>query len=465
MNRKTLIICLIVGGTFFMENLDSTAITTAIPQMAKDFGVDPVTMSMGITAYVIMLAVFIPISGWIADRYGTRNVFSTAIAGFIGSSILCGFSSSLPMFVCARILQGIFGALMVPVGRLAVLNNTEKKDLVTTIAYLSWPGLAGPICGPFLGGFFTTFFTWHWIFFINVPLGIIAIILTHKYIPKTTHHNPRKLDWVGFILSAVGLFALMIGVELTSNLKVNINLSILLILAALVLIAISVWHSFRIKHPIINYSVMKIKTYKVTITSGSITKIVVNTAPYVLPLFFQLGFGMSAFHAGLLYMASMVGNLAMKPATIWITRRFNFKTVLIVNGILLSIAVFLQSFLQPATPYWLMIALLFFSGLTRSMQFSSMNTLAFADIDSENMSNANTLNSTLRQIALATGISIGAILLHFSAHYHGNGTFYKVEDFQLTLRIIALIGLLAIFDFFSIQKTDGLNVRNKKVVD
>lgn len=463
MNRRTLIISLIVGGTFFMENLDSTAITTAIPQMATDFGVAPVTMSMGITSYVMMLAVFIPISGWIADRFGTRSVFSLAIAGFIASSVLCGLSYSLPTFVGARILQGIFGALMVPVGRLAVLNNTEKKDLVTTIAYLSWPGLAGPICGPFLGGFFTTYATWHWVFFINVPLGLLAIFLTYRYIPKTQATHKRKFDWIGFLLSGIGLLGLMIGVELSGKSPINIPIVVTLILGALALIAISVWHSFKIAHPIISYSIMRIRTYKVTITSGTLTKVVINTAPYVLPLFFQIGFGMSAFHAGLLYMFSMIGNLAMKPATIWITRRFHFKAVLIVNGLLLALAVFLQSFLQPTTPYWLMAALLFCSGLTRSMQFSSLNTLAFSDISSEEMSNANTLNSTLRQVALACGISFGAILLHFSAHYHDHGDAYQVSDFQLTLQIIALIGVVAIIDFFSIKKTDGLNVRNKKV--
>ncbi|GLB49278.1 MFS transporter [Neptunitalea sp. Y10] len=445
-----------------MENLDSTAITTAIPKMAQDFSVDPVTMSMGITSYVIMLAVFIPISGWFAERFGTRNIFSIAIAGFTISSALCGLSYSLPIFIGARILQGIFGALMVPVGRLAVLSNTEKKDLVTTIAYLSWPGLAGPICGPFLGGFFTTYFTWHWIFFVNVPLGIIAILLTFKYIPKSTQHFKKKLDWVGFLLSGIGLLAFMIGIELASETHINLALVISLFVGALILLGISVWHSFKIEHPLIDYSVMKIRTFKVTFTSGTITQIVINTAPYVLPLFFQIGFGMSAFNAGLLYMFSMIGNLAMKPATIWITRKFNFKAVLVVNGLLLALAVFLQSYLQPETPYWLMAALLFCSGLTRSMQYSSMNTLAFADINDKEMNNANTLNSTLRQIALATGISIGALLLHLSANYHGNGSNYQVEDFQLTLQIIAIIGVLAIYDFFTIKKTDALNVRNKK---
>ena len=462
MKRESLIIALTIGGAFLMENLDSTAITTAIPQMASDFKVSAVTMSMGITAYVIMLAVFIPISGWIADRYGTRSVFSTAIVGFLISSVLCGLSQSLPFFVGARILQGISGAMMVPVGRLAVLHNTEKKDLVTAIAYITWPGLAGPIAGPFLGGLFTTYLSWHWIFFINIPIGIAAIVLALKYIPKTKPETTRPLDWVGFILSGMGLFCLMVGIELTGQDDANYLYAGIAVVVALIILTISIWHSYKVDFPLINYSVLKKRTFRVTIYSGTINKIVINTAPYLLPLFFQIGFGLSAFNAGLLYIASMVGNLAMKPATIYITRKFNFKVVLIINGALLALAVFLQSFFQPETPYWLIIAVLFFAGLTRSMQFSSLNTLAYADVSDEEMSNANTLYSTMQQLSIAMGISVGALFLHFAASYHGNMNSYKVEDFQLALILVAILGVLALPEYFIIKKNDALNVRNKK---
>lgn len=326
MEKKSLYISLIVGIAFLMENLDSTAITTAIPKMANDFSVSSVTMSTGITAYVIMLAVFIPISGWVADRYGTRSVFSLAVTGFILASVACGFSGSLPVFVVSRILQGMAGAMMVPVGQLAVLTNTAKEDLVAATAYITWPGLVGPIAGPFLGGFFTSYLSWHWIFFINVPIGIITIIYALKFIPNSlqdTTKSKRKLDWIGFLLSGIGLMCLTIGLELLSQDNVDYTVSFTLIGISLLLIGLSVWHSFRTEYPIMDYNVLKIKTFRIPITSGTISKIVINTAPFIIPLLFQTVFGMSAFHSGLLFMASMIGNLMMKPATIWITKKYN----------------------------------------------------------------------------------------------------------------------------------------------
>ncbi len=461
MRKDSLIVSLIVGTTFFMENLDSTAISTAIPQMAQDFNVDAIAMSIGITAYVIMLAVFIPVSGWIADRFGVRTIFSTAISGFMLSSMLCGISTSLTMFVLARILQGVFGAMMVPVGQLAVLKNTAKKDLVTAIAFITWPGLAGPIIGPFLGGFFTSYFSWHWIFFINVPLGLMAVLFTYKFIPNTIESKKRPLDRLGFLLSSLGILFLMVGIELIdSNNKLFFMVASLFI--AVLLLATNVIHSQKVLHPIIDYTVLKVRTYRVTVASGTLTKIVMNTSPYLLPLFFQIGFGLSAFNAGLLYMASMVGNLVIKPATIWITRKFDFRTVMTVNGTLLALSVFLQSFLQPETPYFLIVCLLFFSGMSRSMQFSSLNTLAYADIEPEKMSNANTLYNTFQQLSMALGIAAGAIFLHVVSLFHGHGNHYELIDFKWSLRIVSLLGILCIVEFFTLKKTDGLNVRNKK---
>jgi len=463
MKRLSLIISLIVGGTFLMQTIDGTAITTAIPQMAEDFAVSTASMSMGITAYVIMVAIFIPVSGWVADRFGVKKVFSAAIVGFVLSSVLCGFSNSFPTFIASRVLQGIAGALMVPVGQLAVLSHTDKKDLVTAIALITWPGLIGPILGPFIGGYFTTYQSWHWIFFINIPLGAIALLLAFKYIPSRTETNQRKLDWKGFLLSSLGLLSLILVFELTAE-ELTGKLTILaLFLLSAVLIGLSVWRSINIDSPLIDFSVVKIKTFRVNILSGSLIRIVMNTAPYLLPLFFQLGFGLNAFDAGLLYMASMTGNLAMKPATIWITRKFNFRVVLIVNGILLALAVFLQSYLQPETPYLILIPLLFFSGMTRSMQFSSLNTLAFADVPQASMSHANTLANTMQQISIAIGVATGAILLHLAASFHNTASgHYAVVDFQLALKITAIMALISVVEYFSINKYDGLNVRNKE---
>lgn len=458
MKKRSLIISLTVGGAFLMENLDSTAITTAIPQMAKDFSVDTVTMSTGITAYVIMLAVFIPVSGWVADRYGTRTVFSSAVAGFLLSSIACGLSTTLPAFIVARVFQGISGAMMVPVGRLAVLNNTDKKDLITAIAYITWPGLAGPISGPFLGGLFTTYLSWHWIFFINVPLGVLIIYLTTRHIPNKVSETKRPLDKKGFLLSGIGLSCFMIGIELTGEKNANYLVTGSIVLLALVFLTFAIRHAKRTAHPLIDLSILKIKTFRVTIFTGTLTKIVINTSPLIIPLLFQIGFGMTAFQSGLLFMASMIGNLCMKPATIWVTRKFNFRAVLIGNGFLLATAIFLQAFLNPEIPIWLIVALLFFSGMTRSMQFSSLSALAYSDIPQSDMSNANTMYSTLQQISIAMGITFAAMSLHFAAIFNGNKT-YKLEDFQLALFTIAAVCVLSLIQYSKINKTDALNVR------
>ncbi|SEM14023.1 drug resistance transporter, EmrB/QacA subfamily [bacterium A37T11] len=460
MEKRALTISLIVGGAMFMENLDATALSTALPQMAKSFAVSPVHMSAGITFYVVMLAVFIPVSGWVADRFGTRTVFSGAITGFLVSSIACGISQNLTQFVIARIFQGIAGAMMVPVGRLTILKNTSKKDLVTAIAYITWPGLIGPIAGPLIGGFFTTYFTWHWIFFINIPLGLLALALTHRYIPNSPAEIKRPLDWVGFILSGLSLSGIMIAVEMISaGHPGNYSKSGLLLLVCMLLMAAAVYSSKKIKYPLIDYSILKIRTFAVTIYSGTLARMVINMAPFLLPLMFQIGFGLNPLQAGALFMASMVGNLAMKPGAIWVTRKFDFRSVLIVNGLILVAITFVQALLVPDTPTWLVVIVLFVSGLSRSMQFSSLNTLAYADIPREKMSNANTLYSTVQQVGLGLGVALGAVALHVASLIHHTEKQYTMADFHLALYIVGIICFLSLLEYLRLKKTDGLNLR------
>lgn len=459
MDKKALRISLIVGGAFLMENLDGTVISTALPTMARAFGTNPVHMSAGITSYLIMLAVFIPISGWVADRFGTRNVFGSAICGFVIASVGCGLSENLTAFVLFRIMQGIAGAMMVPVGRLSVLRNTAKKDLVTAIAYITWPGLIGPILGPILGGVFTTYLTWHWIFFINVPLGIIAIYLTWKYIPNIQSDKVYPLDWLGFLLSAVGLSSFMYAMELVSREGSDYTLVAAVMTGSIILIAVNVVHSKRKAHALIDYSVLKIRTYAVSVYSGSLSRMVIGMAPFLIPLMFQVGFGLNAFQSGMLFMASMVGNLSMKPATIWITRKFNFKQVLIGNGILLALSTFATAWLFPDSPTWVIVVVMFVSGMFRSMQFSSINTLAYADIPTERMSNANTFYSTAQQMSMGMGIALGAVAIHLASVIHGTNGHYQMSDFHLALNMIGIIAILSLFEYLRLKPTDGLNVR------
>ncbi len=458
MKKESRIISLIVGGTLLMEMLDATAISTALPKMAHDFESNVVHLSAGITSYTIMLAVFIPISGWIADRYGAKKVFNTAIIGFILSSIACGLCRNLPSFVVARICQGTAGALMVPVGRLIVLKHTEKKDLVDAIGYIAWAGLLGPIIGPVLGGFFTSYFSWHWIFFINIPFGIFALWAVHRYIPTMDADNIRPLDIIGFFISGIGLAGIMLGTEMIGAAQGDYSKPALVLFASFVLMAIAIWHSKRIKYPLIDYSILKIKTFGVTVYSGSITRMVINVAPFILPLMLQLGFGLSPFHAGLLYMANMLGSMSMKPVAIWITRKYNFRTVLIGNGIILTIVTVGLSFLSIQTPIWLVAVVFFFSGLTRSLQFTSLNTLAYADIPNDRMSNANTLYNTAQQMALGMGIALGAVTLHLASTYYQD-TSYQMRDFSLALQLIAGLSLLSLIEYFKIKPNDGNNLR------
>jgi len=459
MQKKSRIISFIVGGTLLMEMLDSTAISTALPKMAHDFHTNVIHLSAGITSYAIMLAVFIPISGWVADTFGAKKVFSTAIIAFILSSIACGLCRNLPTFVIARICQGTAGALMVPVGRLIVLKNTEKKDLVDAIGYIAWAGLMGPILGPVLGGFFTTYVTWHWIFFINIPFGMLALWLTNTYIPAMPAENKRPLDVVGFIISGLGLSGIMLGTEMISGSSGNYTKPGIVLLLSGMLMAISVWHSKRVKHPLINYSTLKIKTFAVTVYSGTITRMVINVAPFILPLMLQLGFGLNPFDAGLLYMANMAGSMTMKPPAIWITRKFNFRTVLIGNGLILTLVTFAISFLSISTPIWLVALAFFLSGLTRSLQFTSLNTLAYADIPTEDLSNASTLYNTAQQMALGMGIAMGAVALHIASNIHHTTDAYQMQDFHLALRMIAVLSFLSLLEYIKIKPSDGNNLR------
>jgi len=307
----------VVAATFFMENLDATIITAVLPQMAHDFGVVPSRMSVGISAYLLALAVFIPVSGWMADRFGPRRIFTSAIIVFTIASLLCGLCTDLWQFTAARLLQGLGGAMMVPVGRLVVLRQTEKKDLVGAIAILTWPGLAAPIIGPPVGALITSYLSWHWIFFINVPLGIIALAVALKLI-HTPGHGPRPLDVPGFITSGVGFSLLMLGLEMASQNPFNLPVTVGALAIGTVLLAWSVRHMLRTKHPLIDLSVLRIPTFAVMARGGSLFRIAISTAPFLVPLMLQLGFGFSSVTTGWMLLALFAGNLAMKPGC-WAT--------------------------------------------------------------------------------------------------------------------------------------------------
>ncbi|WP_298063261.1 DHA2 family efflux MFS transporter permease subunit [uncultured Rikenella sp.] len=471
MNKHTTIrVSLVVAIAFFMQFLDTTAVNTAIPAMADAFGTDVVHLSTGVTSYLMALAIFIPVSGWIADRFGTRKVFCGAIAFFILSSTLCGTSQNLFQFVLYRIMQGMAGAMMSPVGRLAVLKVTPKDELPAAMNYITVPALVAPIVGPLVGGYLTTFWSWRWIFYLNVPISIVCILLAWHYIPQEGLHAgkaavKKPFDWTGFVLSGLALAGFMYGVEMFSKTNVSYGVSLAVVIGSLAVLVLNVWHAKRTVAPLIDYSVMKVRTYSITIWVGSVSRIVIGAFPYLVPLMFQEGFGLTPFQSGLLFLSTMAGNLSMKSATVWIIRRFKFRNILLVNGFLVALFTFFTALLLPDTPVWIIVVTLFCSGLVRSMQFSSLTTLAFADIAERKMTAANTLYSTIQQMSTGMGIAAGAVALRFANMIHGGvpGR-YTVPDFRLAFLFIVVIGFLHLFGYGFLKPTAGDAVRIKRGV-
>lgn len=462
--KRSTTIALTVAIAFFMQNLDTTAVNTAIPAMAKSFGTDVIHISSGITSYLIALAIFIPVSGWIADRYGTRKVFCTAVGLFILSSLLCGSSQTLTQFVLCRIFQGISGAMMTPVGRLAVLKATPKDQLVVAMNYITLPALVAPILGPLVGGYLTTYWSWHWIFLLNIPVSILCIILAWRNIPADdqTHEPKKRLDMSGFILSGLGLAGFMYGVELFSKDGIPYYIPFIILVISVILLYFNLKHSKHISNPLIDYSILKIKTFRITIFVGTLSRMVIGVAPYLVPLMFQVGFGLNPFEAGMLFVATMAGNLSMKSITVYIIRHFSFRNILLVNGVIISIFTLLTAFLLPTTPVYLIVAVMFLSGMTRSMQFTSITTLAFADIPSEKMTNANSFYSTIQQMSSGMGIAIGAVALRFSSMINGEeGTSYSVADFRLSFIFVAILAVVHLWGYTKLSPEDGMEVRRK----
>ncbi|WP_285130871.1 MFS transporter [Leclercia adecarboxylata] len=455
---------LLVAGAFFMEFLDGTVIATALPDMARSFGVQAVDLNIGISAYLITLAVLIPASGWIADRFGARKVFTLALAIFTLASVLCGLATSVDQFVAMRVLQGMGGALMVPVGRLAVLRTTPKHLLIAAIATLTWPALVAPIIGPPLGGFITSYANWRWIFFINVPLGLIAIMLALRIIPDIYEESRRPFDTPGFIATSVAMVSLVCAMEMMGAQQVNTGITLALLAVGGVTMIYALRHFRRAEWPMIRLDALQVPTFRVTMYGGSLFRASISAVPFLLPLLFQVGFGMDAFHSGLLVLAVFVGNLTIKPATTPLIRGLGFKKLLLINGALNVLALLACAFLTPQTPVWVIMLVLYLGGVFRSIQFTAISTLAFADVPSPQMSYANTLFSTATQLAVGLGITLGAIGIRIGelcSEMLGIEALPGI-GFRLAFVAIALVCLLGMFDTLRLVKDAGSAVSSKQ---
>ncbi|WP_308258023.1 MFS transporter [Pseudonocardia lacus] len=404
-------LALLVAGAFFMEILDGTVIAPAAPHIAADLGVDPVDINIAITGYVLTLAVLIPISGWLADRFGARRVFTLALALFTLASAACAAAPTLEVLTATRVLQGAGGAMMVPVGRLVVLRTTAKHDLVRAIAYLTWPALAAPVVAPVLGGVLSSYASWRWIFLLNLPLGLVGLVLARRLVPEMRGSAVGAPDVRGFALTAVGVGALVVGLEGLGTQRPHWAA----VGAGLGIAAVGLWlaarHLLRAPRPLLDLRVLRVASFRVTAVSGSVYRAVITAIPFLLPLLFQLGFGWSAAQAGVVVIALFLGNVGIKPVTTPLMRRFGIRAVLlgsIAGGVACLVA---MAFLQPTTPMPLLVAVLLLSGVFRSTGFTAYNSLAFADVEQPRMTHANTLLSTLQELGAGLGVAVGALLV------------------------------------------------------
>jgi EmrB/QacA subfamily drug resistance transporter len=462
---RSQLIAFIVAVAFFMENLDGTAIATALPQMALSFGVSPTYLSIGITAYLVTLAIFIPISGWIADRYGARTVFSSAIAVFTLASVFCGVSTGLIQFIFARILQGIGGAMMVPVGRLVVLRSTPKNQLIRAIATITWPGLIATVIGPPVGGFITTYFSWRWIFLINVPIGFVGIALVRRFVTNFHSEKRRPLDLLGFILSALCLSTLMYGVELLGREDADWPTVAGFLLVSLLFGWFTVRQERRTDWPLFNFSLLKISTYSLPLVAGSLTIVAIGAAPFLLPLMFQAGFGMSPFESGLLVLVYAAGNLLMKTVTTPTLKSFGFRPVLLTNTPLIALFAIASGLLSAQTPISLIIIVMLGAGLVRSLQFTALNTLAFSDVPADSMSSASMMYSTIQQLAFAMGIAFAAVALRVATLIRGATAGYQSADFRLAFVCVAIVALLSLPPYWRLRSNAGIEVSGRPAID
>ncbi|QWW68764.1 MDR family MFS transporter [Rhizobium sp. WYJ-E13] len=447
------VIAMIVASAMLMENVDATVLATALPTMARDFGVDAPAMSIALTSYLLSLAIFIPASGRMADSFGSRTVFRSAIAVFVVGSILCAFAPTLPFLVLARLLQGIGGAMMMPVGRLVLMRSVDRKDMVSAMSWLLVPALIGPIVGPPLGGFIVTYLDWRWIFYINVPIGIIGMIFVSIYIDEVKGKAAGPFDTIGFILSGISLGSLLFGFELSSH-EGRGSLAIFLIAIGLLFGIAYLRHARKHPAPIMDFSLMKVPSFGTSVIAGSLTRITQGAQPFLLPLLFQIGFGLSAAAAGQIVISTALGALFMKPLARAVFRRVGFRRSLVINGILGTIGYGLCAAFRPDWPMPLIFIALVLSAFFMSFQFTAYNTIAYDEIGQDRMSSATSFYTTFQQLMLSLGICIGALALHGSMAFNGVET-PELGDFSTAFIIVALISICATFWNLRFSPTAG----------
>ncbi|WP_026362934.1 MFS transporter [Methylopila sp. M107] len=452
-----ILVPLIVACALFMENLDSTVLATSLPAIARELNEDPIDLKLALTSYLLSLAIFIPVSGWLADRLGARLVFRAAIAVFALGSALAGFSSSMPEIVGSRIVQGVGGAMMVPVGRLVILRTVPKSELVGSLAWLTIPALIGPVLGPPIGGFITTYFSWRWIFWINLPIAALGLVLASLYIPDLREEQRTPFDTAGFALSAFGLAAMVSGSTALGLDALPHWIAVTMLVAGGVALWAYARHAAKIEHPILDLKLFGISSFRAAILGGSLFRIGIGAAPFLLPLMLQIGFGLNAFQSGLLTFASALGALVMKFTAKPILQRFGFRTTMVVNALIAAAAMTAPALFTATTPSLVILATLLIGGFFRSLQFTSVNALGYADIDNARMSAATSLASVAQQLSLSIGVSIAALGLESILAWRG-ATELVAGDFPIAFLGIGLISATSVFFFARLAPEAGEQV-------
>jgi len=455
------IVPLVVATALFMENTDSTILATALPTIAADLGLDPISLKLAVTAYLVSLAVFIPASGWVADRMGARTTFRMALAIFMAASIGCAFSHSLAQFVFWRAVQGAGGAMMVPVGRMVVIRAASKNELVRALSFISMPALIGPMLGPPLGGLIVTYADWRWIFFVNIPIGILGIALATLFIPELRQETP-PLDVRGFLLSAVGLGGVILGTAMIGRRIAPPQVVAACMLIGAVSLAAYLRHALHVPRPLLDLRLLRYATFEAGILGGTFFRFGVGASAFLLPLMLQLGFGLDALNSGLITFAGAMGALAVKPLARSVLHTFGFRRVLIVNGLFASLVLMAYGLFTATTPHAVLIGVLLVGGFLRSLQFTSLSALTYAELEPKQIGAATAIASVAQQVSVGLGVATGAMVLEISellaARVHP-----ETADFAAAFVVVGLVSAGSVLLMLRLPASAGDEISGRRV--
>ena len=452
----------LVAVALFMENLDATIVNTAVPTMAKSLEVQPLSLKAVMTSYALSLAVFIPISGWMADKFGTKRVFFFAVTLFMIGSLFCGISTDIPMLVASRIIQGMGGAMMTPVGRLALVRTFPRSEMLQAMNFVVIPALIGPLIGPSLGGFIVHFFHWRVIFFINLPIAILGLFLIKNHMPDYREESTGKLDTLGFILfgSGIGLFSYVL--EVFGEHTLPISAIILMIVISGILLMAYGFHAQRVPVPVLNLKLFKIRTFRAAVAGGFVTRLGIGGMPFLLPLLYQIGLGYKPWAAGLLTVPQATAAIGMKVFSRPLLRKFGFRSILVLNTVFLGFTIMSFSFINPGASVILILCISFAQGFFASLQFTSMNSLIYADIDDKDASKASSLGSTAQQMSLSFGIAFSSLVAGwFLGHVDQTVAAQTVPALHKAFLVMGILTVVSSLTFWSLRPHDGDNVSNR----